>query len=232
MFFATKGDNRVYAYDIDNQLIELIYDNENMQLETGFDQVDNVVVSPAGDVLVAEDGNRMRLVVVVPNKPAKLLMQITRGGSEITGPAFTPDGSRLYFSSQRGPSGADGSGNDGVTFEMLIPEQYRQRPGGAAEEPDTPGTGGDGANPGDDNGGDPAEPGNGGDAGGGTDTPSDGPSDGEGSAVVGGGGPTPPAESVFNAGSGSLSGATLAGLGAAAAARAGSRRRPPEADTD
>ena len=125
MFFATKGDNRVYAYDINNELIELIYDNENMQLETGFNQVDNVVVSPAGDVLVAEDGNAMRLVVIVPNQPAKLLMQITKGGSEITGPAFTPDGSRLYFSSQRGPSGADGSNDQGTTFEMLIPAEFR-----------------------------------------------------------------------------------------------------------
>lgn len=135
MFFATKRDNRVYAYDIDNQLVELIYDNENMQMETGFDDVDNVVVSPAGDVLVAEDGALMRLVVIVPNGQAKLLMQITKGGSEITGPAFTPDGSRLYFSSQRGPSGADGSGTGGATFEMTIPPEFRSL---AAQQPPEP----------------------------------------------------------------------------------------------
>jgi len=133
MFFATKGDNRVWAYDIDNELIELIYDNENMQMETGFNQVDNVVVSPAGDVLVAEDGALMRLVVVVPNGQAKLLMQITKGGSEITGPAFTADGSRLYFSSQRGPSDSDGSGTGGATYEITIPEEYRTR--AAIDEP-------------------------------------------------------------------------------------------------
>ena len=125
MFFATKGDNRVWALDVENQLIEIIYDNENMQMETGFNQVDNVVVSPSGDVLVAEDGSLMRLVVVVPNGEAKVLMQITKGNSEITGPAFTPDGSRLYFSSQRGPSGEDGSGFEGATYEMLIPEEFR-----------------------------------------------------------------------------------------------------------
>lgn len=127
MFFTTKGDNRVWAYDIENELIEIIYDNENMQMETGFNQVDNLVVSPAGDVLVAEDGALMRLVVVVPNGQAKLLMQITKGGSEITGPAFTPDGSRLYFSSQRGPSGADGSGTGGATYEITIPPEFRTR---------------------------------------------------------------------------------------------------------
>ena len=125
IFFATKGDNRVFAFDIENQLLELIFDNANMQITTGFDDVDNVTVSPAGDVLVAEDGNAMRLYVIVPNKPAKLLMQITKGGSEICGPAFTPDGSRLYFSSQRGPSGAAGTGSSGATYELTIPEQFR-----------------------------------------------------------------------------------------------------------
>ena len=125
VFFTTKGDNRVYAYDIENSLIELIFDNENMQLATGYDDVDNLTVSPAGDVLVCEDGEQKRICVIVPNQPAKLLMQITRGGSEIAGAAFTPDGSRLYFSSQRGPSGADGMGASGATYEMTIPVEFR-----------------------------------------------------------------------------------------------------------
>ena len=125
IFFTTKGDNRVFALDIENQLLELIFDNNNMQITTGFADVDNLTVSPAGDVLVAEDGERMRLYVIVPNKPAKLLMQITKGGSEITGPAYTPDGSRLYFSSQRGPSGATGTGTSGATYELSIPAEFR-----------------------------------------------------------------------------------------------------------
>ncbi|MDO9452619.1 MAG: DUF839 domain-containing protein [Stagnimonas sp.] len=128
VFFTTKGDNRVYAFDIENQLIELIFDNENMQITTGFNDVDNLVVSPAGDVLVAEDGDLMRLYVIVPNQQARLLMQITKGGSEICGPAFTPDGSRLYFSSQRGPSGPTGTGASGATFELTIPPQFRLAP--------------------------------------------------------------------------------------------------------
>ena len=36
--------------------------------------------------------------------------------SEITGPAFSPDGSRLYFSSQRGKTGSRSTG--GMTFEL------------------------------------------------------------------------------------------------------------------
>jgi hypothetical protein len=135
VFFATKGDNRIWAIDIENSLIELIYDTQNSQAfanlrpggpsPTNYNQVDNAVVSPAGDVLVAEDGTAMRLAIVANGVPPKLLMQITRGGSEITGPAFTPDGSRLYFSSQRGPSGPSGSGTSGVTYEMTIPPEFR-----------------------------------------------------------------------------------------------------------
>jgi uncharacterized protein len=135
IFFASKGDNRLWAIDIDNELIELLYDIHNSQAfdnlrnmdgaPSNFNQVDNVVVSPGGDVLVAEDGTAMRLAIMFNNLPAKLLLQITRGGSEICGPAFTPDGSRLYFASQSGPSGAAGTGSSGVIYEMTIPPRFR-----------------------------------------------------------------------------------------------------------
>ncbi len=135
IFFTTKGDNRVWAIDVENNLIELIYDTQNNQAftnlrniggsPTNFSQVDNLVAATTGDVLVAEDGTAMRLAVVMNGQPAKLLMQITRGGSEICGPAFTPDGSRLYFSSQNGPSGTSGTGTSGVIYEMTIPPRFR-----------------------------------------------------------------------------------------------------------
>lgn len=134
-FFATKGDNRVYALDIDNGLIQTVFDN--FFIDPAFDDVDNVVVSPAGDVVVAEDGDGMRLMVVVPGLPAKVLVKIETPGSELTGPAFTPDGSRLYFNSQRGPNiplqnldliaQLPGLRNGtGVTYELTIPEAFRR----------------------------------------------------------------------------------------------------------
>ena len=44
------------------------------------------------------------------------LVQVTgQEGSELTGPAFGPDGRRLYFSSQRGGGGA------GLTYEVTGP---------------------------------------------------------------------------------------------------------------
>jgi hypothetical protein len=136
VFFSSKGDNRVYALDIENQLVELVFDND--QIEPDFADVDNVTVSPWGDILVAEDltdtGRGARLIVVVPNQSARVLVDLLQPGSEITGPAFSPDGSRLYFSSQRGPNvpggqaaqpeDAIGSGF-GATYELVIPPEYR-----------------------------------------------------------------------------------------------------------
>ncbi|HCV22731.1 MAG TPA: phosphatase, partial [Candidatus Latescibacteria bacterium] len=87
IFFACKGDNRVYALDVDNELIEVVFDNEQLTAvdELPYDDVDNLVVSPAGDVIVAEDGDAMRLMVMIPNQPAKILLQVPGGESELTG---------------------------------------------------------------------------------------------------------------------------------------------------
>jgi secreted PhoX family phosphatase len=46
------------------------------------------------------------------------LQIVGQDNSEITGPAFSPDGTRLYFSSQRGTSG---SVLDGITYEITGP---------------------------------------------------------------------------------------------------------------
>ncbi|MBM7333565.1 alkaline phosphatase PhoX [Alloalcanivorax marinus] len=126
VFFACKGDNRVHALDVDNDLIEVVFDNEQLISagEDAFDDVDNLVVSPMGDVVVAEDGEAMRLMVMVPNQPARILLQVPGGGSELTGPAFTADGSRLYFSSQRGPAGLLGLPL-GRTYELTVPAAFR-----------------------------------------------------------------------------------------------------------
>lgn len=134
LVFATKHDGRVWALDLDNRLIELIVDGHNAQAfptlrarrpaSADWNQVDNVVIGPHGDVLVAEDGPHMRLAVVIDNRPSKLLMQILSGDSEITGPAFTADGSRLYFSRQNGPN-LPGAITRGTIYEMRIPPRFR-----------------------------------------------------------------------------------------------------------
>lgn len=116
IFFTTKGDNRVWALDIENDLLELIFDNS--QIEPDFGDVDNLTVSPWGDVIVAEDPPQApssRIMVVLPNQQARPLVEVFHPGSEITGPAFSPDGSRLYFSSQR-------RNGTGETYELRLPD--------------------------------------------------------------------------------------------------------------
>ena len=69
--------------------------------------VDNITGSASGDLFVAEDGGNMEICVITPDDVVAPFLRITgQCSSEITGPAFSPDGNRLYFSSQRGTSGS------------------------------------------------------------------------------------------------------------------------------
>jgi hypothetical protein len=114
-YFTTKHDNRVWTYDIDSQQLEVIYDIAT-SANPILSGVDNVVITPAGDVLVAEDGGNMQLVVLTPaNKIIPILQIIGHERSEITGPAFDPSYQRLYFSSQRGTLGRS---EGGITYEI------------------------------------------------------------------------------------------------------------------
>ncbi|VUD67404.1 hypothetical protein TDB9533_03776 [Thalassocella blandensis] len=121
IYFTTKGDNRVWRLDTNLNHLDVMYDASTSPtpILTG---VDNVTVSPGGDVLVAEDGGDMQIVVIdAQGNLAPLLQVVGQDGSEITGPAFSPDGNRLYFSSQRG-SELFGSGSGfGITYEITGP---------------------------------------------------------------------------------------------------------------
>jgi secreted PhoX family phosphatase len=114
LHFTTKGDNRVWRYDVVAQSLAVVYDDDtssNPEL-TG---VDNVTVSRSGDVFVAEDGGNMQLVILGSEGSVSPFVEVTgQSGSEITGPAFSPDGSRLYFGSQRGD-------DVGITYEVRGP---------------------------------------------------------------------------------------------------------------
>ena len=120
VYFTTKRDNRVWAYRLDTQELRVLYDAQTTQ-DPVLSGVDNLTVTPAGDVLVAEDGGDMQLVVLTPSADGEsaqavpLLQLVGHDDSEITGPAFDPSFTRLYFSSQRGAQGSNGAG---VTYEI------------------------------------------------------------------------------------------------------------------
>jgi secreted PhoX family phosphatase len=98
--------------------IEILYDARSPGGQALTD-VDNVYVSSFGDVYVAEDPGDLQIVALTPTGNVVPIVQITgQSGTEVTGPALSPNGSRLYFSSQRGPGPA---GNFGVTYEVTGP---------------------------------------------------------------------------------------------------------------
>lgn len=102
VYFTTKGDNRVWAYDVVASVLDVLYDDDQFETPvlTG---VDNVIVSPGGNVIVAEDGGDMQAVVLTPDGQIAPIVQVLgQDASEITGLALSPDGTRLYFNSQRG----------------------------------------------------------------------------------------------------------------------------------
>lgn len=114
VYFSTKGNNRVWALDVRASRLRVLYDaaTSSNPILTG---VDNITVSSNGDVLVAEDQGTMDIVAILPDGTLKQLVQVVgQDASEITGPAFDPSGTRLYFSSQRSPIG-------GTTFEITGP---------------------------------------------------------------------------------------------------------------
>ncbi|MEU7112131.1 alkaline phosphatase PhoX [Streptomyces sp. NPDC046182] len=120
VWFTTKGDNRLWQLNLTTNTYELAYDDS---LVSGggapLTGVDNVTGSSSGDLFIAEDGGNMEICIITPDDVVAPFLRINgQSGSEITGPAFSPDGRRLYFSSQRGTSG---SSSAGITYEVTGP---------------------------------------------------------------------------------------------------------------
>jgi len=117
VYFTTKGDNRVWDYDLAGQTTRVLYDDDTDPASqiTG---VDNIGATRSGDLLVAEDPGNLEIVLLTPDRIAAPLVRLAEGGrgTETTGPAMDPTGRRLYFSSQRG-----GPSQDGITYEVEGP---------------------------------------------------------------------------------------------------------------
>jgi secreted PhoX family phosphatase len=123
VWFTTKGDNRVWELDVaaSPNTIRVIYDDSTSPTPT-LTGVDNIVGSASGDLFVAEDGGNLELVLIEPSGAVSPFLQVLNQSSELAGPAFAPDGSRLYFSSQRGGTGS------GITYEITGPFRTTSTP--------------------------------------------------------------------------------------------------------
>ena len=143
--FTSKGDNRVHAIDLAAQRYTRLWDGTSADPLSGVDNV--TVAAGSGDVFVAEDGGNMEIVLITPEGDVTPFLRVAEPGhedSEVTGPAFSPDGTRLYFSSQRGPTpgtlteiaGDRGvvsdSRNGGMTWEVTGPFRVVEGAGGAS----------------------------------------------------------------------------------------------------
>ena len=123
VYFTTKGDDRVWAHDVDLETITVLYDagaSDDLPLRG----VDNITVEAgSGDLYIAEDGDDMQIVMITAAGVVAPVVQVADEPlppdpvpSEVTGPAFDPAGTRLYFSSQRG-----GTDQRGMTYEVSGP---------------------------------------------------------------------------------------------------------------
>ncbi|AKJ28356.1 alkaline phosphatase PhoX [Caldimonas brevitalea] len=126
VYFATQNNHRIWAYDTRNQTLEFIYDgsgNATDAIKFAVNRPDNITVSPFGEIVATEDGGNLEIGVLRPDRTSQAIARLLgHDRSETTGPAFSPDGMRLYFSSQRGTSGDP---EDGMTFEIILPTAAR-----------------------------------------------------------------------------------------------------------
>lgn len=105
VYIATTADDKVHAYDTRRERIEVIYDGLALA-QAPLVNVDQLAVSQAGELFVCEDvpTAEIHMGVITPNRRVSRFLSVTgkqHANSELTGVAFDPSGSRMYFSSQR-----------------------------------------------------------------------------------------------------------------------------------
>ncbi|CAN5194348.1 DUF839 domain-containing protein [soil metagenome] len=137
VYLATTADSRIWAYNARKGRMKVLYDPEKLK-NPPLTDVDNITVAKqSGDLYVCEDNggeDPFDIAIITPQvsrgkgrrprapKVARFakLTGIEHGDpsskavSEVAGVCFSPDGSRLYFSSQR-------AAVTGATYEVTGP---------------------------------------------------------------------------------------------------------------
>jgi hypothetical protein len=127
VYFTTKNDNKVHVLDLQRETYAVVWDGTEP-----LNGVDNITADPVlGQLFIAEDGGNMEIVIIDNlGNVAPFLRVEGHPDSEVAGVAFSPDESRLYFSSQRGPTAKH--------LHDLIPEVDDNRPLGMVFEIEGP----------------------------------------------------------------------------------------------
>jgi len=139
VYFSTKVDSNVWAIDVVNGTIESIYDPTDGPIGSPVDPaeprmmgVDNLSMTLDGEMIVVEDGGSMRAMVLLPDRTTIPLLRLPgdAGATEVTGPAFSPDGRRLYVANQRALRNGETTqtGQGGVVYEITMPFTVRVNP--------------------------------------------------------------------------------------------------------
>jgi uncharacterized protein len=124
LYFCTTSDNRFWALEPGTNRLTVLYDAAALGAAAPLREPDNVTVHErTGDIYVCEDDDNLECVLLAAGRDgrvaASFLQFVGHEGSEVAGAAFSPDGNRLYLSSQRGIGRKYDS--PGMTFEILGP---------------------------------------------------------------------------------------------------------------
>ena len=100
LYVATKGDGRISRLDLAESRLTLYWEGPPVG------GPDNLAVqTETGNLFVCEDGDNMEVVLITPDGHADPFLRfVGHDGSEVTGAAFDPTGTRLIVNSQRAPT--------------------------------------------------------------------------------------------------------------------------------
>ena len=137
VYFTTKGDRKVWAYNARTGRIEVIFDRKLAGEGNPLTAVDNVTISAFGDIFVCEDGGNMEIGLISAENTVSPFVRFAKnapgedhGDSEVTGVVFSPNQQRMYFGSQGAypqfplsakPGGVPGRTGPGAVFEVTGP---------------------------------------------------------------------------------------------------------------
>jgi hypothetical protein len=138
VYFTTKGDKRLRAYDARTGTLEIVFDHA-VAPDSSLDAVDNVTVSAAGEIFVCEDGGNMEIGLITPAREVSPFLRFTGPAHPLTGPyasevcgvVFGPSGTRMYCTSQRAHPPNSTTPGPGAVYEIRGP--FGQPPGGAGQ---------------------------------------------------------------------------------------------------